>query len=70
MMLLSTFLKPGAFYLVYPMLIFGYAILEEQKPGRYFWFFVIFYTQILIILNFVLQLELWVLLDKSTADKE
>jgi hypothetical protein len=28
-MLLSTFMKPGAFYMVYPLLIFGYAILEE-----------------------------------------
>ena len=51
-MLASTFMKPGALYMVYPMLIFGYAILEEQKPGRYFWFFVIFYTQLLIIMNF------------------
>ena len=28
-MLTSTFMKPGALYMVYPMLIFGYSILEE-----------------------------------------
>ena len=45
--------------MIYPLLIFGYAILEEQKPGRHFWFFVILYTQILIVLNFAAQLQLW-----------
>ena len=58
-MLMCSFTKPGVLYMVYPLLIFGYAILEEQKPGRYFWFFVIFYTQVLILLNFVIQLQLW-----------
>ena len=28
-MLMSTLLKPGALYMIYPLLIFGYAILEE-----------------------------------------
>ena len=45
--------------MIYPLLIFGYAILEEQKPGRHFWFFVILYTQILIVLNFAAQLQIW-----------
>ena len=58
-MLGCAFAKPGVLYMVYPLLIFGYAILEEQKPGRYFWFFVIFYTQVLILLNFAIQLALW-----------
>ena len=28
-MILTTILKPGLLYLVYPLLIFGYALLEE-----------------------------------------
>ena len=59
MMLLATFMKAGLFYMVYPIAIFGYCILEEQRPGRVFWFCILFYTQGLLILNFVAQLELW-----------
>jgi hypothetical protein len=59
MMLLSTFMKAGWLYMVYPVSIFGYCMLEEQRPGRLFWFFILFYTQCLIILNFVVQLQLW-----------
>ena len=56
MMLLATMMKAGWLYMVYPVSIFGYCMLEEQRPGRVFWFFILFYTQALIILNFVVQL--------------
>ena len=69
-MILTTILKPGLLYLIYPILIFGYALLEEQKPGRYFWYFIVFYTQLLIALNFAVQLDLWdVLLSESAAQR-
>lgn len=58
-MLFATLSKAGILYLVYPFLIFGYSVCEEQRPGRYFWFFIIIYTQFLIIINFVIQLEFW-----------
>jgi hypothetical protein len=58
-MLLATFMKAGLLYMVYPISIFGYCILEEQRQGRVFWFCILFYTQGLLILNFVAQLQLW-----------
>jgi hypothetical protein len=66
-MLLATMVKGGYLYLVYPFMIFGYCMLEEQRPGRLFWYFVIFYTQFLIILSFAMQLDLWsVVLSEET----
>jgi hypothetical protein len=32
----------------YPFLVFGYALLIEEKPGKQFWYFVINYTQVII----------------------
>ena len=59
MMLLATFMKAGWLYMVYPVSIFGYCMCEEQRPGKIFWFFILFYTQALIILNFMMQLQVW-----------
>lgn len=59
MMLLATLMKAGWLYMVYPVTIFGYCMLEEKRPGRTYWFFILFYTQFLIVVNFMVQLELW-----------
>jgi hypothetical protein len=68
-MVIATIIKAGLLYLVYPILIFGYCMLEEQRPGKFFWFFIIAYTQILIASNFLLQLDLWtVLLSEKHAE--
>lgn len=59
MMLLATLMKAGWLYMVYPITIFGYCMLEEQRPGRIYWFSILFYTQALLIFNFMIQLQLW-----------
>ena len=59
MMLLSTLIKAGLLYMVYPISIFGYCMLEEQRPGRIFWYTILAYTGVLIIFNFIIQLEVW-----------
>ncbi len=43
-MLSATYSNGGLLYMVYPLIIFGYALLEESKPGSRFWFFTIIYT--------------------------
>lgn len=45
--------------MVFPLMIFGYALLEESKPGKSFWFFTIIYTQIIILVQFTVQLTAW-----------
>ena len=43
-MMLALFANGGLLYLVYPFIIFGIAMMEERRPGRIFWYFVIVYT--------------------------
>ena len=59
MMLLATLMKAGLLYMVYPISIFGYCMLEEQRPGKIYWYSILAYTSFLIILNFAIQLQLW-----------
>ena len=59
MMLLATLMKAGLLYMVYPISIFGYCMLEEQRPGRIYWFSILSYTCFLIIFNFIINLKLW-----------
>jgi hypothetical protein len=65
-MLVATLSNGGLLYMFYPIVIFGYALLLEERPGKWFWFLVLGYTQVMIILNFMLMLTLWqVLLGES-----
>ena len=43
-MLLAAISNGGIIYMVYPLMIFGYALMEENRPGKQFWYFVIIYT--------------------------
>lgn len=58
-MLLCVIMNGGALYMIYPFLVFGLAIVEENRPGKKFWYFVIFYTQLLILLQYLAQLGVW-----------
>lgn len=49
-MLLALMMNGGLLYMMYPALLFGIALVEEQRPGRRFWYFVIYYTQALLII--------------------
>lgn len=45
--------------MIYPALVFGIALLEEDKPGKKFWFFVVYYTCAILLMQCVAQLALW-----------
>lgn len=66
-MLFATLTNGGTLYLVYPVMIFGYALLLEERPGKWFWFVVLTYTQIIIVANFTLMLNLWKVLLPAPA---
>jgi hypothetical protein len=36
-MILSMILNAGCISLLYPLAVFGYALMEEERPGRHFW---------------------------------
>jgi hypothetical protein len=43
-MILATMMNGGWITMVYPFLVFGFALGEEEEPGQRFWYFVIIYT--------------------------
>jgi hypothetical protein len=52
-MILATITNGGIIYMVYPALVFGIALMEEDKPGKSFWFFTLVYTQIILLVQFI-----------------
>lgn len=57
MMLLQTIINPGVFNLIYPFSIFGYALLMETRPPKQYWFFIMLYTQTMMVTEFILSLS-------------
>jgi len=57
--MITTALSPGILTLIYPMSIFGYAILEETRPGKKYWLIIVLYTQILGICEFIATFNFW-----------
>jgi hypothetical protein len=58
-MIIATVQTPGFATLVYPFSVFGFAAMEETRPKKHFWQFIILYTQILLLLEFLLSLKFW-----------
>ena len=58
-MITATIQTPGFATLVYPFSVFGFGAMEETRPKKHFWQFIILYTQILLIIEFVLSLKFW-----------
>jgi len=63
-MILSMYVNAGLISLVYPISIFGYALLEETRPRREYWTFVRVYTTIILLAKFVWNLSIWSALPK------
>lgn len=61
--MLITVIRTGGFlYLIYPLMIFGKAMIHENRPGKTFWLIVLVFTQSMIVGNFIVQLSVWRLL--------
>ena len=52
-MIASMFANAGFLSLFYPLSIFGYALLQETRPSKTYWFVVILYTGFVILLKFI-----------------
>jgi hypothetical protein len=55
-MIIATICNGGLIYMIYPALVFGIALCEEEEPGKKYWYFVIMYTQFLILMQYTAQL--------------
>jgi len=52
-MIVSMMRNAGFISLIYPFAIFGFALMEELKPKRKFWYFILIYTEVLIFVKFI-----------------
>jgi piezo-type mechanosensitive ion channel component 1/2 len=59
LMIVSMMKNAGFISLLYPFVVFGYALMEEINPKKRIWYLLMIYTQILIIIKFVFQLSYW-----------
>lgn len=50
-MIISMITNAGFISILYPFMVFGYALMEEGRPKRQFWNFAAFYTTLIIFLK-------------------
>lgn len=56
-MVLSMYMNAGFISLPYPIAVFGWALLEERRPGKGFWLFIRYYTEVILGFKFILNLD-------------
>ncbi len=49
--------------IAYPFAVFGYALMEELRPGKRFWDVMLIYTIFILFMKFIFQLDCWLLID-------
>ncbi len=52
-MIISMMKNAGLISLVYPMTVFGFALMEEVNPKKKFWYVILIYTEALIMVKFL-----------------
>jgi hypothetical protein len=64
-MILSMCWNAGFISILYPLAVFGYALMEEARPSKYFWIFITFYTVLIILIKTLFQLDIWFYINTS-----
>jgi hypothetical protein len=59
MMVLSMVFNAGFISILYPLGVFGYALMEEGRPGKWFWKIMLNYTLTILFIKFLVQLQFW-----------
>lgn len=52
-MIISMMKNAGFISILYPLTVFGFALMEEFKPRKKFWYFILMYTEIIIMIKFI-----------------
>ena len=68
-MIVSMITNAGFISILYPFAVFGYALIEEGRPPKHFWNFIIFYTTMIIFLKTLFQLDIWFAINRAIYDK-
>ena len=59
LMLVSMMKNAGLISIMYPLVVFGYALMEEVNPKKKVWYILMIYTELLILSKFIFQLSFW-----------
>ncbi len=65
LMIFSMYINAGLISLIYPISVFGYALMEETRPRRIFWEFIKKYTTALLFIKFIWNLNIIEFLSKT-----
>jgi len=57
-MIYSMYANAGLLSIIYPISMFGYALIEETRPRKEYWVFMRNYTSVLLFIKFVANLSL------------
>ena len=55
---MSMYMNAGIISIVYPISLFGYALIEETRPDKSFWAYIRIYTTFLLLFKFILNLSI------------
>lgn len=58
-MIFSMYENAGIISLPYPIAVFGWAMLEERRPGKKFWRFIRIYTEMVLLFKFIFNLDVF-----------
>jgi hypothetical protein len=70
LMIVSMMKNAGLISIMYPLVVFGYSLMEEINPRKKIWYMLMIYTELLILAKFVFQLSFWqAFYSQQTIDK-
>jgi hypothetical protein len=64
-MILSMMWNAGFISILYPLSVFGYALMEEARPSKHYWTFITYYTIMIIFVKTLFQLDIWFYINYS-----
>lgn len=62
-MIMSMILNASFITILYPLAVFGFALMEERRPGKTFWNIMATYTIVILFLKMLIQLDIFVYIE-------
>jgi hypothetical protein len=66
-MIISMIHNAGLISIPYPFAVFGYALMEEGRPKKWFWNAAAGYTIFILIMKWVANLDIWYFIGIESA---
>ena len=59
LMILNHMVNANMLSLVFPLVLMGYALMEDPRPPSRFWKVILVYAEIVIFIKFILRFAIW-----------